>query len=202
LNVEIIFRGAAIGLALVLALAPYRGQIAAAAYRAMEAAKEKAGVLSRLAAVVLLIAAAWGVVPMPHWPSAAVAPIAVETPSVEMQAVVAPVADAIRTLPIGDRVLWAHVWTKAAVVVAGDAISGEAAFTDTRSLRAYTALALDISWRRISGHVPGSNEPLRKAVEAAYGQVVGTDVVPVTSDLRARYAEFAKAVAWAGVNGG
>jgi len=202
LNVEHIIRGLAAIAALVLGLAPYWPQIRKAAARAVETATQKAGLLSRLAAVVLLIAAAWGVVPMPHWPSAAVAPIAVETPSVEIQAVVAPVADAIKTLPMGDRVLWVHVWSKAAIVVAGDAISGEVAFTDTRSLRAYTALALDIAWRRISGHVPGSNEPLRKAVEAAYGQVVGTDVVPVTSDLRARYAEFAKAVAWAGVNGG
>jgi len=27
-------------------------------------------------------------------------------------------------------------------------------------------------------------------------------VVPVTADVRSRYAAFAKAVAWAGVNGG
>ena len=202
MNVEIIFRGAAIGLALVLALAPYRGQIAAAAYRAMEAAKEKAGVLSRLAAVVLLIAAAWGVVPMPRLPDGAVPTIVVEKPSVEMQAVVAPIAAAVKSLPAGDRLLWAQTWTKASVVVAGDAVTTEVVFTDTRSLRAFTALALDIAWRRIGQHAPGSNEPLRQAVEAAYGQVVGKDVVPVTADLRARYVELAKAIAWAGQNKG
>jgi hypothetical protein len=201
-NVEIIFRGAAIGLALVLALAPYRGQIAAAAYRAMEAAKEKAGVLSRLAAVVLLIAAAWGVVPMPRLPDGAVPTIVVEKPSVEMQAVVAPIAAAVKSLPAGDRLLWAQTWTKASVVVAGDAVTTEVVFTDTRSLRAFTALALDIAWRRIGQHAPGSNEPLRQAVEAAYAQVVGKDVVPVTADLRARYVELAKAIAWAGQNKG
>ena len=202
MNVEIIFRGAAIGLALVLALAPYRGQIAAAAYRAMEAAKEKAGVLSRLAAVVLLIAAAWGVVPMPRLPDGAVPTIVVEKPSVEMQAVVVPIAAAVKSLPAGDRLLWAQTWTKASVVVAGDAVTTEVVFTDTRSLRAFTALALDIAWRRIGQHAPGSNEPLRQAVEAAYGQVVGKDVVPVTADLRARYVELAKAIAWAGQNKG
>jgi len=201
-NVEIIIRGAAIGLALVLAMAPYRGQIAAAAYRALETAKTKAGFLSRLAAVVLLIAAAWGVVPMPRLPDGAVPTIVVEKPSVEMQAVVAPIAAAVKSLPAGDRLLWAQTWTKASVVVAGDAVTTEVVFTDTRSLRAFTALALDIAWRRIGQHTPGSNEPLRQAVEAAYGQVVGKDVVPVTADLRARYVELAKAIAWAGQNKG
>ena len=101
-----------------------------------------------------------------------------------------------------DRALWAETWNKAAIVVAGDAIAQEVAFTDTRSLRAFTSLALDIAWRRIGRHVPGSQESLRTAVEAAYGQVLGSDVVPVTKDLRERYAALAKAVAWAGMNGG
>jgi hypothetical protein len=108
----------------------------------------------------------------------------------------------MREMPYGDRMLWAATWSKAAVVVAGDAVSTEVVLTDTRSLRLFTTLALDIAWRRIGQHVPGGNEPLRKAVEAAYGQAVGTDVVPVTADVRARYGAFSKAVAWAGVNGG
>ena len=87
-------------------------------------------------------------------------------------------------------------------LVAGDAVTTEVVFTDTRSLRGFTVLALDIAWRRIGQHAPGSNEPLRAAVEACYGQAIGTEVVPVTADLRARYAAFAQAVAWAGVNGG
>jgi hypothetical protein len=103
---------------------------------------------------------------------------------------------------MGDRMLWAQTWNKAATVVAGDAVTTEVVFTDTRSLRLFTTLALDIAWRRIGQHVPGSNEPLRTAVEAAYGQAIGTEVVPVTPDVRSRYAAFAKAVAWAGVNGG
>ena len=202
MNVEHVLRLAAAVAALVLGLAPVWPQIRAAATRGLEAAKKKAGLLSRLAAVALLIAAAWGTVPLPRLPEAAVPTVIVETPSVEMQSVVGPIAAALKSLPVGDRMLWAQTWNKASIVVTGDAVTTEAAFTDTRSLRAYTALAIDIAWRRIGGHVPGSNEPLRKAVEAAYGAVVGTDVVPVTADLRARYAEFAKAVAWAGVNGG
>jgi hypothetical protein len=165
----------------------------------LEAAKEKAGLLTRLAAVALLVAAAWGKVPLPTLPSSPVAPVAVETPSAEMQTLVQPIADALRGASAVDRALWAEVWTKAATVAAGDAVTTEVVFTDTRSLRAFTALAVDIAWRRIGQQVPGSNESLRKAVEAAYGSAVGVDVVPVTADLRGRYVAFCKAVAWAGV---
>jgi hypothetical protein len=167
----------------------------------VEAAKEKAGLLSRVAAIALLLAAAWGKVPLPTLP-AAPARVSVETPSDEMQTLVQPIADALRGASAVDRALWAEVWNKAATVAAGDAVTTEVVFTDTRSLRAFTALAIDIGWRRIGGHVPGSNEPLRKAVEAAYGAAVGTDVVPVTADVRGRYVAFCRAVAWAGVGKG
>ena len=202
MNVELAFRAGALALAVALAVAPYWPQIRAAASRAVEAAKEKAGLLTRLAAVALLVAAAWGKVPLPTLPASPVAPVAVETPSAEMQKLVQPIADALRGASAVDRALWAEVWTKAATVAAGDAVTTEVVFTDTRSLRAFTALAVDIAWRRIGQHVPGSNESLRKAVEAAYGSAVGTDVVPVTADLRGRYVAFCRAVAWAGVNGG
>jgi len=201
-NADTAFRAAAVIVAMVLAAAPYWPQISAAAGRAMEAAKEKAGLIGRVAAIALLLAAAYGKVPLPAMPSMPAAGVNVETPAVEMQQLVQPVAEAIKSLPAGDRMLWAAVWSKAAVVVAGDAVTTEVAFTDTRSLRQFTVLAIDIAWRRIGQHVPGGNEPLRKAVEAAYGQAVGTDVVPVTADVRSRYAAFCKAVAWAGVNGG
>jgi len=197
-----IIRTAAVVAAAALLAAPYWPQIKAAAAGVVEAAKEKAGLLARVAAAGLLIAAAWGKIPMPTLPTAPVPTVVVETPTVEMQRLVTPVAEAMRSMPAGDRMLWAQVWSKAAIVVAGDAVTTEVVFTDTRSLRAFTTLALDIAWRRIGQHVPGSNEPLRTAVEAAYGQAIGTEVVPVTADVRSRYAAFAKAVAWAGVNGG
>lgn len=198
MNVDLAFRACAVALAVALAVAPYWPQIRTATGRALEAAKEKAGLLSRLAAVALLIAVAWGKVPLPTLPEAAVPTINVETPSVEMQSVVAPIAAAMRSMPAGDRLLWAQTWTKAGFVVAGDAVTTAVVFTDTRSLQGFTALAMDIAWRRIGQHAPGSNEPLRTAVEAAYAQVIGKDVVPVTADMRARYVELAKAIAWAG----
>ena len=191
-----LFRFAAVALAAALLAAPYRQQIQALAYRAVEAVRAKAGLVGRIVAAGLLIAAAWGKVPLPTLPS--VAPqVSVATPSDEMQRLVTPVADALRSLPASDRALWAALWTKAGVVAAGDAVTAQVAFTDTRGLREFTALTVDIGWRRIGKHAPGSQESLRAAVEAAYGSALGKDVVPVTSELRGRYVEFANAVAWA-----
>ena len=156
----------------------------------------------------ILLAAALGylaVFGLPRGVSVPVVPAAAvdtETPSAEMVAIVEPVAKALRNLPAGDRALWAHVWSKAAVVVEGDAVATEVAFTDTRSLRLFTTLALDIAWRRIGGNVPGSNEALRTATEAAYVKALGAATVPVTADTRKAYAEFARAMAWAGMNRG
>lgn len=191
-----VFRLVAVVAAAALLAAPYRAQIQAAAGRAMEAAKAHAGLVGRLVAAGLLIAAAWGKVPLPTLP--AVAPqVSVATPSDEMQRLVTPVADALAGLPAADRALWASLWTKIAIVVEGDAVTREVAFTDTRALMGETALALDIGWRRIGKHAPGSQESLRSAVEAAYASAVGKDVTPVTGELRGRYVEFANAVAWA-----
>ena len=162
----------------------------------MEAGKAKAGLVGRIVAAGLLIAAAWGKVPLPTLPS--VAPqVTVVTPSDELQRLVTPVADALAGLSAADRALWAALWTRAATVAAGDAVTAQVAFADTRALRDFTALSVDIGWRRIGKHAPGSQESLRAAVEAAYGSALGKDVVPVTSELRGRYVEFANAVAWA-----
>lgn len=193
---DYVFRAVAVALAAALLAAPYWAQIQALAYRAVEAGKAKAGLIGRIVAAGLLIAAAWGKLPLSTLPS--VAPqVSVATPSDEMQRLVTPVADGLRSLPASDRALWAALWTKAGVVAAGDAVTAQVAFTDTRGLRDFTALSVDIGWRRIGKHASGSQESLRAAVEAAYGSALGKDVVPVTSELRARYVEFANAVAWA-----
>jgi len=190
-----LLRVAAVVAAAALLAAPYWAQVKAAAGRALETAKAQAGLIGRLAAAALLIAAAWGKVPLPTLPGAAM-PV-VDTPSDQMQRMVAPVADALAGLPAADRALWATLWTRAATVAAGDAVTTQPAFTDTRALQGFTALAVDIGWRRIGGHATGSQESLRTAVEAAYASAVGRDVVPVTNDVRARYVELANAIGWA-----
>lgn len=194
-------RTAAVVAAAALLAAPYRDQLAGWLSAAAKAAKARGPVIARVAAACLLLAAGWGKIPLPQLPAAAPG-VTVETPSTEMQTLVQPVADALSGASAVDRALWAEIWTKAATVAAGDAVTTEVVFTDTRSLRAFTALAVDIGWRRIGGHVPGSNESLRKAVESAYATALGKDVVQVTADVRARYVAFCKAVAWAGVGKG
>jgi hypothetical protein len=199
---DALIRSAAVVAAVALLAAPYWQHIAALAAEAAGTANKHRAAIGRFAAAGLLIAAAWGKVPLPSMPEGKVPTIVVETPTVEMQAVVAPVALALQSLPAGDRLLWAQTWTKAGVVVAGDAVTTEVVFSDTRSLQGFTSLALDIAWRRIGQHAPGGNEPLRQAVEKAYNQVLGKDVMPVTADMRARYVELSKAIAWAGQNKG
>jgi len=194
-------RVAAVVAAAALVAAPYWQHVRDAAGIAWEYAKARKGVATQVAAAALILLAAWGKIPLPTLPAFVHATVSVETPSESMQAVVAPVAVALRSLPMGSRMPWAQTWSKAALVVAGDPIGKEIAFTDTRSLRAFTALALDIAWRRIGGNQPG-NESLRQAVEAAYKSAIGDAEVPVTKDMRDRYAELAKALAWAGINGG
>jgi hypothetical protein len=197
-----IIRTAAVVAAAALLAAPYRQQIVERITQAIDAAQAHGPALARIAAAGLIVAAAWGKIPVPTMPSAPSYVVPVVTPSDEMQRLVTPIAVVLKSLPMSDRMLWAATWTKAAVVVAGDAVTTEVVFTDSRSLRGFTVLAIDIAWRRIGQHAPGSTEGLREAVEAAYGQAIGTDEVAVTPELRARYGAFAKAVAWAGVGGG
>ena len=199
---DALLRSLAIVAAVAILAAPYWRVVARALEQGAAAAKTHANVIGRLAAAGLIVAAAWGKVPLPAMPVAPGVTVEVEEPDADMKTIVAPVGTALKSLPMGDRMLWAATWNKAAIVVAGDSTAREAAFTDTRSLQAFTGLALDIAWRRIGGNQPGGNEPLRKALEAAYADAVGKDEVPVTRDIRDRYAAFAKALAWAGINGG
>lgn len=202
---DVALRTAAVIAAVALVGAPYWGVAAQAgielARAAYEAAKARKQVIVRTAAAGLIVAAAWGKVPLPTMPTASVT-ITVETPSNAMQQVVTPIADALKSAPMGDRMLWAQVWSKAAVVAAGDAVTTEVVFTDTKSLRAFTVIALDIGWRRLGGNQSGKYAGLREATEAAFAQVLGKAEVPVTNELRERYAELCRAIAWAGVNEG
>jgi hypothetical protein len=150
-------------------------------------------------AIVLGYVAAFGVPSLPSLPRVAVS---VTDPSPEMKAKVAGIAAALRSASPVDRAVWASTWEKSAIVVAGDAVTTEIVFSDTRSLRQFTVLALDIAWRRLAGNQPGKYAGLREATEAVLLDVVGKEVVPVTPDMRRAYSDAARAIAWAGVNGG
>jgi hypothetical protein len=132
-------------------------------------------------------------------PEPAVPVVTVDTPSDSMQATVQPISQALKVAPIGDRMLWANLWSKAATVVAGDELGTEVVITDTRALRLFTTLALDIGWRRIGDHKPGTYAGLRQAVEKAMGETLSLDARPVDAETRAKVVELYRAIAWAGM---
>ena len=154
-----------------------------------------------VAGVVLAVIALFGL-PAIKLPSLPAVAVTVTEPSPEMKAKAEPIAEALRNASPVDRALWASVWEKAAIIVSADAVSPEIAFTDTRSLRQFTVLALDIAWRRLGGNKPGKYSGLRESVESVLAETVGTEVVPVTPEMRRAYADAARAIAWAGINGG
>jgi len=197
-----LLRIAAIVAAVALVAAPYREKVASWLQRACAAAKQHAGILSRTGAAALLLAAAYGKVPLPVMPSQVAPTVSVETPSVEMIAAVAPVAKALRTATPIDRALWASIWEKSAKVVNGDATTTEVVFTDTRSLRAYNIIALRLAWVRMGGNPTGKYPGLAEAAERFLSDTIGMDVMPVTPELRAKVVEAYKALAWAGIGGG
>jgi hypothetical protein len=198
---DAIFRTACVAAAVALAAAPYWPQIRSAAVRAAEAVSARAGTLTQWGAVLLLLAAAM-LGKLPTLPaSVPQANVTVETPSVEMQAKVAGVARALASLNPAERAVWASVWEKAGVVVSAPE-GKEAVFSDTRSLRGFTVLSLDIAWRRLAGKQPGEFPGLREAVEKVLGETVGMDVQPVTAEIRKTFAEACRAIAWAGIGRG
>ena len=195
---DAILRTIAVVVAAGLLAAPYHRLIIEKLAQAAAAAKTHGAGLARIAAAVLIVAAAWGKIPLPQMPGVVDVPaIVVPEPSAEMQRLVAPVADALAGLPADKRQLWAATWAKAALVVEAEGTTTVAVFTDTPSLRLFTTVALDVAWRRVAGNQPGALPGLREAVEAAMKAAMGLDAVPVTPEMRARYAEVAKALAWA-----
>lgn len=196
-------RTVAVVAAVALLAAPYRQQLAEYAAQAAEAAKQHGATIGRVAAAVLIVAAAWGKIPMPSLPATPSVPaVTVETPTSSMQATVRPIADALKAAPMGDRLLWANLWSKAATVVAGDELGTEVVISDTRALRMFTTLALDIGWRRIGEHKPGTYAGLRQAVEKAIGDTLGLDAKPLDAETQAKVVELYRGIAWAGTAGG
>jgi hypothetical protein len=196
---DVLIRTIAVVAAAALLAAPYRKQIASVIDKATAAARKHGALLTRLAAALLIVAAAWGKIPLPDLPGVVDVPaVVVPEPSAELQRLVAPVAEALAGRPADKRQLWAATWSKAAVVVEAEGSTSVAVFTDTPSLRTLTTVALDLAWRRIGNQPPGSVAGLREAVEAAMRGVLGLDSVPVTADTRAKYAAVANAIAWAG----
>lgn len=154
-----------------------------------------------LVGLALAYVAAFGVPSLPHY-SPAVPEVVVSTPSEKLQAAVADVHKALAGANPVDRAVWAQLWSKAGKVVAGDATDTEIVFSDTRALRAYNVLALRIGWRRLGDNAQGKYPGLAEATERAFATILGTDVQPVTPELRAAYVELSNALAWCGAGRG
>lgn len=196
---DALVRTIAVVIAVGLLAAPYHRLILEKLNQAAAAAKAHGAGLARIAAAVLILAAAWGKVPLPQMPGVVNVPsVVIPEPTPELQRLVAPVAQALAGLPADKRQLWAATWAKAAVVVEAEGTTSVAVFTDTPSLRLFTTVALDVAWRRLGDMPPGAVAGLREAVETAMRSVLGLDSVPVTGEMRGRYADVAKAIAWAG----
>jgi len=198
-STDAVIRSIAVLAAVALLAAPYFGVIVEKLSQAASAATEHAVLLGRLAAAGLIIAAAWGAIPMPTLPTVpAVTPVEVPEPDADMRRLVAPVAEALEGLPAADKALWAATWLKAATVVEAEGSTIQPVFIDTPALRLFTTVSLDIAWRRLGDNRPGSVEGLREAVEGVMRSSIGMDAVPVTPDVRASYVAAAEAIAWAG----
>ena len=199
MSYDAIVRTVAVVVAVAILAAPYWRVVVAAVEAGVAAAQAHAVTLGRFAAAGLIMAAAWGVVPMPSLPGVIDVPaVVVPEPSPAMQTLAEPVAHALAGLPANKRALWAATWAKAALVVESEGGTTVAVFTDTPALRLFTTVALDIAWRRLGDIPSGSVEGLRTAVETAMRSALGLDAVPVTPQMRASYAEVARAIAWAG----
>jgi hypothetical protein len=196
---DALLRTIAVVVAVALVAAPYRGLIVQRLTEAATAASAYGADLARIAAALLIVAALWGKIPLPQMPGIVDVPtVVVPEPSAELQRLVAPVAQALAGLPADKRQLWAATWSKAAIVVEAEGTTSVPVFTDTPALRLFTTVAIDVAWRRLGDMPPGSVAGLKEAVETAMRSALGLDAVPVTSEMRGRYADVAKAIAWAG----
>ena len=196
---DALLRTIAVVVAVALVAAPYRGLIVERLTQAATAASAYGADLARIAAALLIVAALWGKIPLPQVPGIVDVPtVVVPEPSAELQRLVAPVAQALAGLPADKRQLWAATWSKAAIVVEAEGTTSVQVFTDTPALRLFTTVAIDVAWRRLGDMPPGSVAGLKEAVETAMRSALGLDAVPVTSEMRGRYADVAKAIAWAG----
>ena len=204
MSADFVIRAVAAVAALVLVCAPAApvvvAWIKANADRIQSTAK---GWPQVLLAGVLAWVAMFGIPRIPAvTPTPSVPQVVVPVPSDAMQKAVDGVHRALANANPVDRAMWAQLWAKAALVVSGDATDTEVVFTDTRALRAYNVLALRIGWRRLGGQAPGKFPGLSESAEQAFAAVLGTDVQPVTPELRQRYVDLCNALAWCGAGRG
>lgn len=189
--------------AAALVAAPYWPAIRGRLVQAGGYVRDHGNGIARMAAAALLLFAAVGNVNL-ALPAIKIKTesVDIETPDAAMQKIVAPVAAALKDAPAGDRMLWALTWNRAAAAVEGESSASSLAFENTKSLRDFTALALDIAWRRIGGNKASKYPDLRNAVEEAFDSTLGRNPQKTTPEILGAYQRLARALAWAGIGEG
>lgn len=202
MNHDTALRAAAVVAAVALVAAPYWRRLLELAITAAKAAAGYQSDLTRVAAAGVLIAFAWGAIPLPAV-QYTVPTVEVPTPSDAMQRTVAPVAAALREAKPADKALWAALWVKGARVIAhNDPADRDSRIANTAALRGVLVAALDVGWRRIGGHQAGDYAGLREAVEGAFVKTIGSDQKEMDAATAATAEDLFNAIGWAGLHGG
>ena len=129
------------------------------------------------------------------------ATIKIQKPSAEMLQSVDDVQRIMRTASPVDRTLWAEVWSKCGKIINGET-STDVVFSDTRSLRQFNVIALQIAFKRLGDMPKGKYAGLGEATERVFVEAIGLDVRPVTPELRKKFIETCNALAWCGAGRG
>ena len=129
------------------------------------------------------------------------ATIELQKPSAEMLKAVDDVQRIMRTASPVDRTLWAEVWNKCGKIINSET-SAELIFSDTRSLRQFNVIALQIAFKRLGDMPKGKYAGLGEATERVFAEAIGLDVRPVTPELRKKFVETCTALAWCGAGRG
>lgn len=127
--------------------------------------------------------------------------IEIQKPSAEMLQSVDDVQKIMRTASPVDRTLWAEVWSKCGKIINGETTT-EVVFTDTRSLRQFNVIALQIAFKRLGDMPKGKYSGLGEATERVFVEAIGLDVKPVTPELRKKFIDTCNALAWCGAGRG
>ena len=127
--------------------------------------------------------------------------IEIQKPSAEMLQAVDDVQRILRTASPVDRTLWAEVWSKCGKIINGETTT-EVIFSDTKSLRQFNVIALQIAFKRLGDMPKGKYAGLGEATERVFVEAIGLDVRPVTPELRKKFIETCDALAWCGAGRG
>ena len=129
------------------------------------------------------------------------ATLKIQKPSAEMLQSVDDVQRILRTASPVDRTLWAEVWSKCGKIINGETTT-EVIFSDTKSLRQFNVIALQIAFKRLGDMPKGKYAGLGEATERVFVEAIGLDVRPVTPELRQKFIETCNALAWCGAGRG